>query len=54
MEKMKFEEVAGISSEIKKAVEDMGFEEMTPIQQMAIPFVYEGLDIVGQAQTGTG
>ncbi|MBF7096039.1 DEAD/DEAH box helicase [Alkalibacter mobilis] len=54
MEKLKFEEIPHISSEIKRAVEDMGFEEMTPIQQLAIPHVYEGLDIVGQAQTGTG
>lgn len=54
MEKMKFEEVPQISAAIKKAVEDMGFEEMTPIQQQAIPLVYEGFDVVGQAQTGTG
>ncbi|QSX07535.1 DEAD/DEAH box helicase [Alkalibacter rhizosphaerae] len=54
MEKMKFEEIPQISDEIKKAVEDMGFEEMTPIQQLSIPLVYQGLDIVGQAQTGTG
>jgi ATP-dependent RNA helicase DeaD len=54
MEKMKFDEIPQISDEIKRAVEDMGFEEMTPIQQLSIPLVYEGFDIVGQAQTGTG
>ncbi|NTW71261.1 MAG: DEAD/DEAH box helicase [Eubacteriaceae bacterium] len=54
MEKIRFDELESISNEIKRAVDDMGFEEMTPIQQMAIPYVYEGLDIVGQAQTGTG
>ena len=31
----------------------MGYEEMTPIQQMAIPVLLEGKDIIGQAQTGT-
>lgn len=42
------------SPEILRAVEDMGFEEMTPIQSMAIPAVMTGRDVVGQAQTGTG
>lgn len=32
----------------------MGFEEMTPIQEMAIPMLLAGRDIIGQAQTGTG
>lgn len=42
------------SKEIMRAVEDMGFEEMTPIQSMAIPVALTGKDLVGQAQTGTG
>lgn len=42
------------SKEILRALEDMGFEEATPIQSLAIPVVFEGSDIVGQAQTGTG
>ena len=35
-------------------LEDMGFEETSPIQTQAIPAVCEGIDVVGQAQTGTG
>ena len=33
---------------------DMGFEETSPIQTQAIPAVLEGIDVIGQAQTGTG
>ncbi|HIH36103.1 MAG TPA: DEAD/DEAH box helicase, partial [Methanosphaera sp.] len=36
MEKLKFKDL-NISSEIQKAVEDMGFEEASPIQSLAIP-----------------
>jgi len=43
-----------ISKEIKKAVQEMGFEEPTPIQGLTIPEALEGKDIIGQAQTGTG
>jgi ATP-dependent RNA helicase DeaD len=43
-----------INKRVAQALTDMGFEEPTPIQQMAIPLLYEGKDIVGQAQTGTG
>ena len=39
---------------ILRAIEDMGFEETSPIQTQAIPAVCEGIDVVGQAQTGTG
>ncbi len=53
MEKLKFKDL-DISSEILRAVEDMGFEEATPIQSLAIPHVLEGKDVTGQAQTGTG
>ncbi|NLW22914.1 MAG: DEAD/DEAH box helicase [Tissierellia bacterium] len=53
MEKLKFEDI-NLSPEILKAVSDMGFEEMSPIQSKAIPYLLEGLDIIGQAQTGTG
>lgn len=44
----------GIVPEILKAVEDMGFEEPTPIQKAAIPVAMTGKDLIGQAQTGTG
>lgn len=44
----------GISQEIVKAIDDLGFETPTPIQESAIPFLLEGRDVMGQAQTGTG
>lgn len=53
MEKILFSEL-NCSKEILRAVEDMGFEETTPIQAMAIPVAFTGRDLVGQAQTGTG
>ena len=37
-----------------RATEEMGFETASPIQQEAIPYALAGLDLVGQAQTGTG
>lgn len=43
-----------ISDEIKKAIEDMGFTRLTPIQDEAIPLGLKGRDIIGQAQTGSG
>lgn len=43
-----------ISNNILRAIEEMGFEEPTPIQVLAIPSLYEGKDVTGQAQTGTG
>ena len=53
MSKSNFEEMP-ISQEIKNAVSEMGFEEASPIQAEAIPYILEGLDVIGQAQTGTG
>ena len=53
MERTKFEELE-LNSSILRAVEEMGFEEMSPIQAKAIPIILEGKDAVGQAQTGTG
>ncbi|MCB0724283.1 MAG: DEAD/DEAH box helicase [Ignavibacteriae bacterium] len=50
---VKFKEL-DLSKEIMKAVEDMGFEEATPIQSQSIPIIMQGKDIIGQAQTGTG
>ena len=51
--KIKFEEL-NLSEEIQRAISDMGFEEMSPIQSEAIPYLLNGRDIIGQAQTGTG
>ena len=53
METIRFEE-SGIDERIIRAVKEMGFESMSPIQQEAIPAVLSGEDIIGQAQTGTG
>lgn len=50
---LKFSEL-NISTEILNAIEDLGFEEPTPIQQRAIPLILSGRDVTGQAQTGTG
>ncbi|MDR2077228.1 MAG: DEAD/DEAH box helicase [Desulfovibrio sp.] len=44
----------GLSPDMLRAVGDMGFEEPSPIQTLAIPPLMAGKDIVGQAQTGTG
>ena len=49
----KFNEL-GINEKIQKAITDMGFEEASPIQEIAIPIALTGKDIIGQAQTGTG
>ncbi len=43
-----------LSHEMGKAIAEMGFEEATPIQSLAIGPILAGADIIGQAQTGTG
>ena len=43
-----------VSDETLRAVTDMGFSAPTPIQEMAIPPMLAGKDVIGQAQTGTG
>ncbi len=50
---MNFDELE-IKQEIKKALNEIGFEEMFPIQEHAIPPMMEGKNVVGQAKTGTG
>jgi ATP-dependent RNA helicase DeaD len=44
----------GLSAEVLKAIDRLGFEQASPIQAEAIPLLREGLDIVGQSQTGSG
>lgn len=44
----------GVSEEILKAVEDMGYTHPSQIQAQSIPMLLEGKDVIGQAQTGTG
>ncbi|AEX86220.1 DNA/RNA helicase, superfamily II [Marinitoga piezophila KA3] len=55
MEKLvKFEDL-GLSESTLKALKKKGFEEPTPIQEKVIPILLqEGIDVIGQAQTGTG
>ncbi|UJF15934.1 DEAD/DEAH box helicase [Jeotgalibaca sp. MA1X17-3] len=50
---MKFSEL-GLDPQLLKAVENMGFEETTPIQEQTVPLGLKGIDVIGQAQTGTG
>jgi len=44
----------GLSPEILKAIDKLGFEQASPIQAEAIPLILQGGDIVGQSQTGSG
>ena len=43
-----------ISSEIMRAVEEMGYENATDIQAQSIPLIMEGKDVLGRSNTGTG
>ena len=53
METVRFEQL-NLYPQVLRAIEEMGFEEATPIQSQAIPVVMSGVDVIGQAQTGTG
>ncbi len=44
----------GLSPEVERAVAEAGYTEPTPIQTRAIPYVLQGRDVLGCAQTGTG
>ncbi|MEL7585381.1 MAG: DEAD/DEAH box helicase [Prolixibacteraceae bacterium] len=48
-----FEELK-VNKSILKALNEIGFEQATPIQEQAIPVIRSGADVVGIAQTGTG
>lgn len=50
---MKFEDI-DLSPEVLDALDAMGFEECTPIQEKAIPVVLDNNDLIAVAQTGTG
>ncbi|MHB1652764.1 MAG: DEAD/DEAH box helicase [Desulfitobacteriaceae bacterium] len=43
-----------LSKQVLQALSEMGFEEPSPIQKEAIPLAMAGIDLIGQAQTGTG
>ena len=44
----------GLAPEILEAIQDVGYDSPSPIQEQAIPSLLEGLDVIGQAQTGSG
>src|SRR5258707_15795672 len=44
----------GLSPELLKAIDKLGFEQAAPIQAEAIPVLLQGHDVVGQSQTGSG
>ena len=45
---------APLSPQVGRAVADMGYEDPTPVQEVVIPLLLAGRDVVGQSQTGTG
>ena len=52
---MKTFEELGVSPEIRKAIEEMGYEHPMPVQEEVIPYLLgNGNDVVALAQTGTG
>ncbi len=53
MQKKLFTEL-GLSPELLKAIDKVGYEEASPIQSAAIPVLMTGVDVVGQSQTGSG
>jgi ATP-dependent RNA helicase DeaD len=44
----------GLSEPMLRTIGELGYETATPIQAQTIPLLLEGLDVIGQAQTGTG
>lgn len=50
---VKFEDL-NISDNVKRALKEIRYNEMTEIQKQAIPYILEGRDVIGQSQTGTG
>lgn len=50
---MRFSDL-NLSSELLRAIDDMGFENPSEVQERTIPLILEGRDVLAQAQTGTG
>jgi ATP-dependent RNA helicase DeaD len=44
----------GLSEQTLLALQDVGYEQPSPIQEQAIPPMLQGQDVIGQAQTGSG
>lgn len=53
MENKNFKDL-GLSNNVLKAIEKLGFHTPSKIQDKVIPFIMDGFDVIGQAQTGTG
>jgi len=47
-------EALGVGEDLLRAVQEVGYERPTPVQQQAIPILLEGRDLMAQSQTGTG
>ena len=43
-----------LDQKLQHAIADAGYEQPTPIQAEAMPYLFEGRDLIGCAQTGTG
>jgi ATP-dependent RNA helicase DeaD len=50
---MKFNEI-NIGKKLKDKTNELGFKELTPVQEKCIPEIIKGKDVVGQAETGSG
>lgn len=44
----------GLDERVERALAEIGFDRPFPIQEMAIPLILQGKDVIGQAHTGTG
>ena len=44
----------GLGKPLERAVKDLGYEELTPVQAASIPLLLAKHDVLAQAQTGTG
>ena len=43
-----------LDQRLQRAVADAGYERPTPIQEKSMPYLFDGKDLIGIAQTGTG
>jgi len=50
---LKFDEF-GFDPRLLEGIDSIGYQAATPIQEMAIPLIMQGKDLIGSAQTGTG
>ena len=46
--------IKGISQAMEKNLDDLGYKKLTPVQEMALPSILEGKDVIAQAKTGSG